>query len=46
MDIRVPDPAQLELVDAGSQIIATFTEALTVSAEAAAPAAPAKKRDD
>jgi hypothetical protein len=46
MDLRVPDSAPLELAKAGGQIVATFIGAMTVSAEAAAPAAPAKKRDD
>jgi Cu/Ag efflux protein CusF len=44
IDLRVRDPEQLKLVKKGDQIQATFTEAVAVSMEPAAPAAPAKKK--
>jgi len=40
IDLKVPDPKQFKLVKVGDQIEATFTEALALSVE---PAAPAKK---
>jgi hypothetical protein len=45
IDLKVPDPKQFKLVKVGDQIEATFTEAVALSVEPAAPskAAPAKK---
>ena len=45
IDLKVPDPKQFKLVKVGDQIEATFTEAVALSVEPAAPskAAQAKK---
>jgi hypothetical protein len=41
IDLKVPDPKQFKLVKVGDQIEATFTEAVALSVEPAAPAKPA-----
>jgi hypothetical protein len=38
VDLKVPDPKQFKMVKVGDQIQATYTEALALSVEAAAPA--------
>ena len=46
VQLKVPDPAQFKLVKVGDQIQGTYTEALALSVElaaTAAPAAPVKK---
>ena len=44
IDLQLADPAQTKLVKKGDQVQATYTEALAISLEPAAPAAPAKKK--
>jgi len=41
IDLKVPDPKQFKLVKVGDQVEATFTEAVALSVEPAAPAKPA-----
>ena len=43
IDLKVPDPKQFKLVKVGDQVEATFTEAVALSVEPAAPSKPAKK---
>ena len=45
IDLKVPDPKQFKLVKVGDQVEATFTEAVALSVEPAAPAkAPSAKK--
>lgn len=43
VDLNVQDPEQLKLVKKGDKVEATYTQALAISMEGAAPAAAAKK---
>ena len=44
VDLPVQDPEQLKLVKKGDHVKATYTQALAVSVEPAAAAAPAPKK--